>query len=402
MFGACAEGLSWDLKADKSKGEIEMKLLARMLVLLVALSLIASGAFAAKEIKIGGLFALSGKASQVGIPTKNVANMVIDSINKNGGINGAKLTLVVADTRSEPAQAVIALKKLISKDKVVAICGPTTTGEIMACIPTIEQSGIPVVACVGGAAPVTPIRPYVFKSPQKTSSAVARIYNYLRGKKIKSVGILCASDKFGQEGETILKQLSKDYGIKIVAQESFDPEDKDMSVQVGKIAVKKPQAMVVWTIGPAGAVVTKNARQLKVPFKVIQCHGQPDPIYLKLAGSTANGTIMPSTKLMVADQLPSSDKQKKVVQSFVRQYKAKGYGEVSTHSGYAWDAIQIIAKGLKAAGTDPKKLRTAIESVKNYVGVSGIYNMSSKDHTGLNSTSLVMVEVKNGKWTLIK
>lgn len=379
-----------------------MKQAARVFVLMAALSLIASGAFAAKEIKIGGLFALSGKASHIGIPTKQVANMVIENINKNGGINGAKLTLVVADTRSEPAQAVIALKKLISKDKVVAICGPTTTGEIMACIPTIEEEGIPVVACVGGAAPVTPIRPYVFKSPQKTSSAVARIYNYLRSKNVKSIGILSASDKFGQEGEAILNELSNNYGIRVVAQESFDPEDKDMSVQIGKIAAKKPQAMVVWTIGPAGAVVTKNARQLKVPFDVIQCHGQPDPIYLKLAGADANGTLMPSTKLMVADQLPASDKQKKVVQDFIKQYKAKGYGEVSTHSGYAWDAIQIIAKGLKSAGTDPKKLRTAIESIKNYVGVSGIYNMSAKDHTGLDSNSLVMVEVKNGKWTLVK
>lgn len=379
-----------------------MRQVVRVLVLLIALSLIASGAFAAKEIKIGGLFALTGKAAHIGIPTKQVANMVIENINKSGGINGAKLTLVVADTRSEPAQAVIALKKLISKDKVVAICGPTTTGEIMACIPTIEQEGIPVVACVGGAAPVTPIRPYVFKSPQKTSSAVARIFIHLRSKNVKSIGILCASDKFGQEGEEILKDLADNYGIKIVAQEKFNPEDKDMSVQVGKIAAKKPQAMIVWTIGPAGAVVTKNARQLKVPFQIIQCHGQPDPIYLKLAGTSANGTFMPSTKLMVADQLPASDKQKKVVQDFVKQYKAKGYGEVSTHSGYAWDAIQIIAKGLKAAGTDKKKLRAAIESVKNYVGVSGIYNLSSKDHTGLDSTSLVMVEVKNGKWTLVK
>ncbi|MCE5323461.1 ABC transporter substrate-binding protein [bacterium] len=380
-----------------------MRNLAKVVALVIVISLLTAGvAYAAKEIKIGGLFALSGKAANVGITTKQVANMVIDDINRKGGINGAKLKLVVADTRSEPSQAVVALKKLIEREKVAAICGPTTTGEIMACIPTIEAAKIPTIACVGGAAPVTPVRPWVFKSPQKSSSAVVRIFQYLKSKKINKIGILSATDKFGQEGEELLKQLAPSYKMKIVAQEQFDPNDADTSVQIGKIASKKPQAMVVWTIGPGGAVVAKSAKQLKVPFLVVQCHGQPDPIYLKLAGKAANGTVMPSTKLMVASQLPNSDPQKKVELAFAKEYKKRGYGEISTHSGYAWDAIQIIANAMKKVGTDPVKLRKAIENTKGYVGVSGIYNMSKKDHCGLDSSSLVMIEVKNGKWTLIK
>jgi branched-chain amino acid transport system substrate-binding protein len=266
----------------------------------------------------------------------------------------------------------------------------------------IQAAKVPTVACVGGAAPVTPVRLWVFKSPQKSSSAVARIYQYLQSKKINKIAILAATDKFGQEGEELLKQLAPSYKMKIVAHERFDPNDADTSVQIGKIASKKPQAMVVWTIGPGGAVVAKSAKQLKVPFKVVQCHGQPDPIYLKLAGKAANGTIMPSTKLMIASQLPNSDPQKKVELAFAKEYKKRGYGEVSTHSGYAWDAIQIIANAMKKVGTNPVKLRSAIENTKGYVGVSGIYNMSKKDHCGLSSSSLVMIEVKNGKWTLIK
>lgn len=380
-----------------------MRNCTKVLVLLVVISILASSvAMAASEIKIGGLFALSGKAANVGISTKNVATMVIDDINKKGGIKGAKLKLVVADTCSEPAKAVIALKKLIDKEHVVAVCGPTTTGEIMACLSTIEEAKIPVIACVGGAAPVTPTRPWVFKSPQKTSSAVARIYNYLREKKIKKIALLTATDKFGQEGEVILKELAPGYNLDIVAQETFDPEDANTSVQIGKIADFKPQAMIVWTIGPAGAVVAKNAKQLKVPFQVIQCHGQPDPIYVKLGGAAANGTIMPSTKLMVASQLPNSDPQKKVELAFIKEYKSRGYGEISTHSGYAWDAIQLIANAMKKVGTDPEKVRKAIESTKHYIGVSGIYDMTAKDHCGLDSSSLVMISVKNGKWALIK
>lgn len=379
-----------------------MRKLAKVFALTAVICAIAISAVSAADIVIGGLFAMTGKASNIGIPTRKVAQMVVNDINKKGGIKGSKIRLVIADTRSEPGQAVVALKKLLAKNKPVAIVGPTTTGEIMACIPTIEAAKVPVIACVGGAAPVVPTRAWVFKSPQKSSSAVARIYTYLKSKKITKIGLLTANDKFGQEGEELLKELAHSQGIKIIAHEQFSPTDADMSVQIGKIAARKPQAMVVWTIGPAGGVIAKNAKALKVPFKVVQCHGQPDSTYLKLGGSACNGTIMPSTKLMVANQLPKSDPQKKEELNFVKEYARNGCGEMGTHSGYAWDAIQIVARAIKKAGTNPEKLRAAIEHTKNYVGVSGIYNMSAKDHCGLDSSSLVMITVKDGKWKLIK
>lgn len=381
-----------------------MRDLARLLALVTALCVVTTAAFAAGEIKIGGLFAMSGKASNIGITSRDVAQMMVDDINRSGGINGSTLKLVVADTRSEPGQAAVALKKLVDRDKVVAVIGPTSTGEIMACLPVIEQAKIPVVACVGGAAAVVPVeqRYWVFKSPQKSSSAVARIYKYLKSKKMTKVGLLVANDKFGQEGEELLDELAASYGINIVAREKFGAEDADMSVQIGKIAAAKPKAMIVWTIGPAGGVIAKNAKSLKVPFKVVQCHGQPDAAYLKVAGAAANGTIMPATKLMAAGELSGSDRQKAIVLSFTEKYEKRGWGKVGTHSGYAWDAVQLVAGAIKKAGTDPAKIRDAIEKTKGYVGVSGIYNMSAKDHCGLDYNSLVMVEVKNGQYKLIK
>jgi branched-chain amino acid transport system substrate-binding protein len=214
--------------------------------------------------------------------------------------------------------------------------------------------------------------------------------------------LLGASDKFGQEGEAVLKKLAPKYGITIVKQESFDPNDANMTVQLTKVAAARPKAIVVWTIGPAGATIARNAQSAKINIPIFQCHGQPDASYLKLAGGAANNTMMPSTKLMIANQLPANDKQRAVVVDFVKAFKARNLGEIGTHSGYAWDAVQIVCNALKKAGTDPEKLRAAIENTKGYVGVSGIYNMSATDHCGLDVSSLVMVKVVNGKWTLIK
>jgi len=378
--------------------------IARMILVLGIIIGLASVSYAqAETIKVGGLFALSGKASHIGTPTKLVAEMIVDKINAEGGIDGKMIELVSADTESDPGKTIVAAKKLIEREKVVALIGPTTTGTCMAIIDTVQKAQIPTVACVGGTPPVIPVRKWVFKSPQKTVTAVAKIYGYLKSQKIGKIGIVTASDGFGKEGRSALTTLAKEQGIEILEDETFDPTDIDMTGQLTKIKNSDAQAVICWTIGPAGATVAKNVKNLDMTIPLIQCHGLPDPTYLELAGEAANGSIMPSTKLVVASQLSDDDPQKELLLGFIKEYEdTRKYGKVGAHSGYAWDAIQIVTLAMKTAGTNADKLRDAIEATKNYVGVSGVYNMTAEDHCGLDVDSLVMIKVEKGKWKLLK
>jgi len=360
-------------------------------------------AIAAEPIKIGCLFDLSGPAGHIGTPSKHVAEMAVDRINKEGGVNGSQIVLIYGDSESDAGKAALQAKRLIEKEKVAALIGPTRTESAMAILNIVQKAGIPTVACVGGTPPVDPVRKWVFKSPQKTVTAVEKIYQYLQKQGIKKIAVITATDKFGEEGEKSLVRLADKYGISIVAAEKFDVKDSDMTVQLTKMKNTGAQALICWTIGPPGSIVAKNVKQLDFKIPLIQCHGLPDPKYLELAGAAANGTMMPSTKLMVPDQLADNDPQKKLILEFVNEYEnVKKYGKVSTHSGYAWDAIMLVVNGMRKAGsTDPEKIRTAIENTKDFVSISGIYNMSAEDHCGLGVDSMVMIEVKDGKWKLI-
>jgi branched-chain amino acid transport system substrate-binding protein len=177
-----------------------------------------------------------------------------------------------------------------------------------------------------------------------------------------------------------------------------------MTAQLTKIKNADPQGIICWTIGPAGAIVAKNKAQLGINVPLFHCHGQPGPEYIQLAGQASEGDRMPSTKLMAASQLPDSDPQKKVIENFIRLYNDEyDYDKqfpINTHSGYAWDAINIVANAMRKAGTEPKALRTAIENTKGYVGVSGIYNLTTDDHNGLGPDSMVIIQVKDGKFVL--
>ena len=230
-----------------------------------------------------------------------------------------------------------------------------------------------------------------------------KLYGHLKKKGLLKVALITASDGFGKDGKGWLESLAPKFGLTIVADESFNPADADMTTQLTNIKAKNPQAVVCWTIGPAGAVVAKNRAQIKLEAPLFQCHGLPDPKYVELAGPAAEGNMMPSTKLMAWEQLPDSDPQKKVIAEFVKLYKDAGYDKqfpINTHSGYAWDAIMIVAQAIKTAGTDPEKLRAAIEGTKGYIGVSGVYNLSKEDHNGLDVNSMIMVRVEGGKWKL--
>lgn len=379
----------------------------RLLAFLAVMLLVAPAAMAADTIKLGAFFDLSGRASFIGTPTKLVAEMVVAKINAEGGINGKQLELEIGDTEGNPAKAASIAKKFIYKDKVVAIIGPTLTDTGMNVKNIVDKAELPIVMTVGGDPVIMGGKfgsyKWVFKSPQRSKTAVERMFIYLKEKGLTKVALLTGTDGFGKDGARWMETLAPQYGIEIIAQESFGTRDTDMTSQLTKVKNSQPQAILAWTTGPAGAIIAKNKVQLGIDTPLFQCHGLPDPKYIELAGAASEGDRMPATKLMVVEELPASDPQQQVIREFVKLYKEKGYDRqfpINTHSGYAWDAIMIIANAIKQVGTEPTALRSAIENTKNYVGISGIYNMTPEDHNGLGVDSMVMVQVKNGQFVL--
>jgi branched-chain amino acid transport system substrate-binding protein len=379
----------------------------KILGFLIALSLVVTPVMAADTIKLGAFFDLSGRASFIGTPTKLVAEMVVDKINSEGGINGKMLELTIADTEADPAKGASIAKKFIYKENVVAIIGPTLTDVGMNIKKVADKGKVPTFMTVGGDPVIMggkfgPIK-WVFKSPQRSSIAVKRLFIYLKEKGLTKVALLSAADGFGKDGARWMKKLASEYGIEIIAQESFGTRDTDMTAQLTKVKNSNPQALIAWTIGPAGSIIAKNKAQLGIELPLFQCHGLPDPKYIELAGAASEGDRMPATKLMVADQLSDNDPQKPVIQDFIKLYKEKGYNKqfpINTHSGYAWDAIMIVANAIRNVGTDAEALRNEIENTKGYIGISGTYNISPEDHNGLDVDSMVMVQVKNGKFVM--
>jgi branched-chain amino acid transport system substrate-binding protein len=155
--------------------------------------------------------------------------------------------------------------------------------------------------------------------------------------------------------------------------------------------------------GQSPAIVTRNYAQLGIELPFYQSHGVASNSFLDLAGDAANGLRLPASPLLVPDSLPANDPQKPVVQSYKEAYEARWNESVSTFGAYAYDGLHLAVAALEKAGsTDREAVRKALESIQGHVGVTGTYNMSSKDHNGLNADSFRILEVVDGDWKLIE
>lgn len=370
---------------------------------LVATLMCATTVFAAGPIKIGALFAVTGPAAFLGEPERNTAKMVVDEINKAGGVKGRKLELVTYDTTGDATKAVQLATKLIKDDKVVAIIGPSTTGETMAVIPVVEKEQIPLISCSAGSKITDPVKKWVFKTAQNDALAVGKIFEYLQKHKQTKIAILSVSDGFGASGREQLKAQAAKYGITIVSDDTYGPKDTDMTAQLTKIRVSPAQALVVWGTNPGPAVIAKNAKQLGLKMPLYMSHGVSSKKFIELAGDAAEGVRLPSGKVLVCDLLPNSESQKKSLMAFVKDYQNHYKAEGDHFGGHAWDAVMVVVKAIEMGKSDkPADIRANLEKIKGFVGTGGIFNFSPQEHNGLDENAFEMVTIKNGHWQIVK
>ena len=374
-------------------------------VMVLSVFLLFSNAYAKEPYKIGALFAVTGAASFLGEPEKNTALMLQEQINKAGGINGHPLEIIIEDTKSDETQAVLSTKKLLEQDKVLAIVGPSTTGESMALVPIMNNANTPLLSCAAGAPITQPVkdRAMIFKTPQYDISAVEAIYGYMKKHGISKVGIITISTGFGDAGRKALHDIAPKYGMTIVADEKYGPKDSDMTTQLTKIKAAGAQAVINWSVGPGQVVVTKNWHALKMGIPLYQSHGWGSKKNIELAGKAAEGVIAPLGRLVIWDKLPDKHPQKALLKKYTQDYEAKYKSEPGTFGGHAYDSIMMVVEAMKKVGPDRKKIRDYVETkIQKWPGTGGIFNMSPSDHCGLDKDAFEMVVVKNGDWEILK
>ncbi len=380
----------------------------KFLQLLPGAALTATGAqiswAAGEPLRVGSILSVTGPAAFLGEDMKAGLQLAVDEINAGGGIGGRKIAWTFYDAESQTQKALSETRRLISQDKVeLIVSGGNMSGIALAMAPMAEAAKIPFISSEGALAIVTPVadRKWVFKSTVDDEDVLERIADYCEKKKITKVALLADSSGFGQGATTQMKKVGPRRKLDVMY-ETFGPADTDMMPQLTRIRDGGAEAIICWTVTPAGVVFMKQAQQLGLDKRtLIHSYGFVSAHYMNLAGDAANSILLASLKLPVGDQLPDRDPLKAGILKLFKDYQARFNRPASLYAAESYDAAMLAKEALSKVGGDVSKLPQGLEQVKNFAGKSGVFNFSPERHSGLSKKDIVLVNWKNKRFNLV-
>jgi branched-chain amino acid transport system substrate-binding protein len=359
---------------------------ALSLFLVVPMSLIQAAAVPAK---IGVISIITGPGAGYGEAITNGFKLARDELNAKGEV---KIELILEDSSGKQEQALAAAQKLINSQQVVALLGPTLSTEMKVVGPEANANGVPIMGTSTTAVGITQIGKYVFRNslpealaiPASVKKAVAKYH-------IKQVALLYGNDDvFTKSGFDTMKKVATDLGLKITTIEEFQKGQADYKAQLTKIKATKPDAVFCSALYEEGGVIMSQARKMGIMVPFVGGNGFNSPKVIEIAKEAAEGLIVATPWF--------GDKPDPKVKAFVQKYE-KTYGKKPDQfAAQAYDALYIMAEGLKKAGkADRDKLRDAMAGIRNFNGVLGKFSFDAERDVVMEPNVLV---VKDGKFQI--
>lgn len=374
--------------------------LGKSTVWLCALVFLSAGVcLAAEPIKIGSVLLLS--AAPKGVPVKRGVQMAVDEFNKAGGLNGRKVEVIFENEPNSPAEALKAAKKLIEKDKVVALVGPMSCTATQEASKAADEAKVVFITPTAISPKLSGASPYLFRGGSRIDVQAKTVIDYLtKTDKPKSVGILYWNSTCGKGIADIFGQLLNDAGIKQVAKESFNQGDQDFKAQLTRIKAANPDIILICGYTSAAAAAAAQARQLGLNQRIIGTRGDLNPQYAKLAGKAAEG------HLAAGDYLEDYDtpKNKKFRENYLKQAKEANEPVNIMLAALSYDSTGLLLAGMKKNGPTSEGIRKFLTEVKDFDGVTGklSFNQSNDAVRSGTASGVYLFEIKDGKYVQVK
>lgn len=376
----------------------------RKLLLTLGLSMLLSGNVAAQEITIGLTMGTTGPGASLGVHYKNAFQLFPKTV------GGQPVKFIMLEDATDATIAAKNARKLITEDKVDAIMGSVSVPSTTQVAQIANETKTPMIALSPVALPPDKLE-WVFVVPQPVPLMMSAVVEHMKAHNVKTWGYIGFADSWGDLVLKASEQFTGPDGMQLVASERYARADTSVTGQVLKIIAANPDAVVVGGSGTGGALPQLALAERNYKKQIYHNFGTVNREFIKVGGKAVEGAIASTGPLIVFEELPASNPIKAVASDFVTRYEATfGAGSRNAFAGYSYDGFLLLNAAVPAAMAKAKPgtpefrqaLRDALENVKNVVGTHGVYNMTAKDHTGLDTRARVLVHVENGAWRLMK
>ncbi len=347
------------------------------------------------SIKVGEYASLHGSEAAFGNSSHEGTVLAIEQINAAGGVLGKKINLISEDNQSKPGESATIVKKLITRDHVVAVLGEVASGRSLEAAPICQQSKIPMISPSSTNPKVTETGDYIFRvcytDPFQGKLLAEFAVQTLKAKKIALLSDVAAPYSVG------LAQYFREPflagGGQIVIEQKYSSHDKDFKAQLTAIKAANPEAIFVPGYYTEAGLIVLQARQLGITVPLFGGDGWEAPELIETAGNALEGTYY-STHYSPEVKTP-------IVQDFVKKFQARWNGETpDAMAALGYDSAIVLVDAIKRAGTtDSAKLRDAIAATKDFDCVTGKTTLDAQRNP---SKSAVILTVKDGKFKYVE
>ena len=355
-----------------------------------------------KPLRIGAAISLSGATGVWGQETERGLRMLLEQL-PDGKLAGHPVELVVYDTETNSTKTAQLFRRLVENDQVDVIVTGSNSGEGLAVVPLANELKVPILNLGAAEAISEPATPYVFAISPMDRIVVNHLLGVLKAQGKTKLGLISSQDGFGQSGSGITRELAASYGVELVADETFGPQDTDMTPQLLRIRKAEPDAMLIWAGNPGPTIIAKTVQTMNLPFQTFVSYASAQFLFVEQTGPAAEGIYTSSMKIIEPYSLADDDKQKALLVKFVDDYKAK-YGKLPDQTaGHGTDVLAWLDFALQNIDGELTRdsLRDALEGAE-FCAAAGCRKVTRDDHRGLGPDSMALMQVKEGRWVAVQ
>ena len=373
----------------KTRGGISLAVAAVALVVLTVVS--AAAGQARPPVELAMISPLTGPLSFVGQDNRAGVLAAVRELNRQGGIRGRRINLTVFDDASNPSQGVVHMQRIASEEKYLGVIGSGFSSVGLAVAPIVAASRIPYISMASSAAQVTPAKPYYFMT-----TATSRLFAYsmaaqLRKAGVRRIALMNDNGGFGQEGMRNVKELANRYGFQIVEEIIFPLTSTSFTAELTRVKNSNAQVLWLWNATSLAVTITKEAKQLGLPQRLVFTGGNASPLFLGPACPEANGALINTYLGPVAQYIRRNHRSRAIA---LRLNSLLGKpGSTFNYDGYT--AVRMFREAMLKGGFTRERINTALETrMKGFAGPGGVYFYSRVNHSGLQTNSMVVSTIR--------
>jgi branched-chain amino acid transport system substrate-binding protein len=367
---------------------------------------LAMSASFAQEIRIGFNADQSGTgAAELGVAARHGFELAIEDINKAGGLLGRKVVGIVRDDTGAPPKSIQNMTELIDSEKVVAVVGPTNSGNALAWLHLPQQKKVPVIVPVATATDITrryagEAQNYIFRVSMVDREQVALLLAYaVKASKNKKIAFIADTTGFGQQGTKDLTEVLALHGLQPAAVEKFGPKDTDMTSQLAKIRDSGADTVVVYGLADANAQLLRSMEKINYFPTTLGTWGNMSTPLLNIAGKKLAEHIIFATST-------AEDSNARAVALAARVRERYPQMPTFVAAAQSYDSVMLLAAAIRKAGsTDGEKVAAVLESgLPDTQGVIKLYSkpFARGDHEALGVADFHLARWKDGKVSVYK